>query len=103
MGEGFLVGACGVTASLLPTTALRTVKCGESLTLCPAPLNGVALVSLRLSLSKKRAGTPDELRVDKRSVTRLEVGPEGICRAAVGGAWASPALSSVGGGFRRAA
>lgn len=103
-GKRLLVGACwGHSLPPLPTTALHTVKCGESLALCPPPPNCVVLVSLRLSLCKKRPCTPDELRVDKRSVTRSEVGREGICRVAVGGAWASPALSSVGGGSRWAA
>ena len=74
-----------------PTTALRTVKCSETLALCPSPPNCVVLVSLRLSLCKKRPCTPDELRVDKHTVTRREDGREGIWRAAVGGAWASPA------------
>ena len=103
VGRGFSWAHLGVTASLLPTTALHTVKCGETLALCPPPPNCVVLVSLRLSLCKKRPCTPDELSVDKRSVTRSEVGPEGICRAAVGGAWASSALSSVGGSSRWAA
>lgn len=74
-----------------PTTALRTVKCSETLAPCPSPPNCVVLVSLRLSLCKKRPCTPDELRVDKHTVTRREDGREGIWRAAVGGAWASPA------------
>ena len=39
---------------------------------------------------------PDELRADKHTVTRWEDGWEGIWRAAVGGAWASPAPAQWG-------
>ena len=59
----------------------------------PPPPNCVVLVSLRLSLCKKRPCMPDELRVDKCCVTRWEDGQEGIWRVAQ---WGRLSLGCLG-------